>query len=313
MTWLLGGLGLLLLFAGGEGLVRGASALALRLGLSPLAVGLTVVAFGTSTPELVVSLDAALAGVPDIAVGNVVGSNIANLTLILGAAMLVGPSVVVARTVRVDAPLVVLISLVLVGLLADGAVSRFEGLVLVGSLIAFTGLTLAQSRRESRMVAAEFESAIAGAETSIAVSLSLVLGGLGGLVLGGSLFLDAAVEVARMAGMSEAVIGLTIVAVGTSLPELVTSIIAALRGQGDIAVGNVLGSNMFNVLGILGVTAVVLPVHVGGITTPTLWIMVGTAAAVALMAVTGRRISRWEGGALVAAYVAYVLWLFSPA
>lgn len=163
------------------------------------------------------------------------------------------------------------------------------------------------------MVAAEFESAIAGAETSIAVSLSLVLGGLGGLVLGGSLFLDAAVEVARMAGMSEAVIGLTIVAVGTSLPELVTSIIAALRGQGDIAVGNVLGSNMFNVLGILGVTAVVLPVHVGGITTPTLWIMVGTAAAVALMAVTGRRISRWEGGALVAAYVAYVLWLFSPA
>ena len=313
MIWLLGGLGLLLLFAGGEGLVRGASALALRLGLSPLAVGLTVVAFGTSTPELVVSLDAALAGVPDIAVGNVVGSNIANLTLILGSAMLVGPSLVVARTVRVDAPLVVFISLVLVGMLADGSVSRIEGLVLVASLVAFTALTLAQSRRESRQVAAEFESAVAGARTSVVVSVLMVLGGLGGLVLGGNLFLNSAVQVARTAGMSEAVIGLTIVAVGTSLPELVTSIVAALRGQGDIAVGNVLGSNMFNVLGILGVTAVVLPLRAGGITMPTLWIMVGTAAAVALMAVTGRRITRWEGGGLLAAYVAYVIWLVTPA
>lgn len=313
MIWLLGGLGLLLLFAGGEGLVRGASALALRLGLSPLAVGLTVVAFGTSTPELVVSLDAAMAGVPDIAVGNVVGSNIANLTLILGTAMLFGPSRVVARTVRIDAPLVVFISLVLLGLLADGDVGRIEGFVLVGSLIVFTGLTLVQGRKEPSTVHDTFQEAVGSPAGSIAGSIALVAAGLGGLVLGGHLFLDAAVQLARVAGLSEAVIGLTIVAVGTSLPELVTSVVAALRGQGDIAVGNVLGSNLFNVLGILGVTAVVLPLEAGGITSPTLCIMVGTAAAVAIMAFTGRRITRWEGGALLATYVAYVLWLVMPA
>lgn len=313
MIWLLGGLGLVLLFAGGEGLVRGASALALRLGLSPLAVGLTVVAFGTSTPELVVSIDAALADVPDIAVGNVVGSNIANLTLILGTAMLFRPSLVVARTVRIDAPLVVFISVVLLGLLADGAVGRVEGLVLVGSLVAFTGLTLVQGRKEPNAVQDTFQEAVATPVGSILVSAVLVVGGLAGLVLGGHLFLNAAVQVARIAGLSEAVIGLTIVAVGTSLPELVTSVVAALRGQGDMAVGNVLGSNVFNVLGILGVTAVVLPLEAGGITSPTLWIMVGTACAVALMAATGKRITRWEGGALLATYIGYVFWLVTPA
>jgi len=313
MIWLLGGLGLLLLFAGGEGLVRGASALALRLGLSPLAVGLTVVAFGTSTPELVVSLDAAMAGEPDIAVGNVVGSNIANLTLILGTAMMFRPSRVIARTVRIDAPLVVFISWVLLGLLADGEVGRMEGLILVGSLIAFTGLTLMQGRKEPSAVQDEFQEAVGGAAGSILVSAVLVAAGLAGLVLGGHLFLNAAVQVARTAGVSEAVIGLTIVAVGTSLPELVTSVVAALRGQGDIAIGNVLGSNVFNVLGILGVTAVVLPLEAGGITSPTLWIMVGTAAAVALMAATGKRITRWEGGVLLATYLVYVLWLVKPA
>jgi cation:H+ antiporter len=317
MIWLLGGVGLLLLFAGGEGLVRGASALALRLGLSPLAVGLTVVAFGTSTPELVVSLDAAMAGEPDIALGNVVGSNIANLTLILGTAMLLRPSRVIARTVRIDAPLVVFISWVLVGLLADGEVGRIEGLILVGSLIAFTGLTLMQGRKEPSAVQDEFQEAVGGAAgsiavTSVLVAAVLVVAGLAGLVLGGHLFLNAAVQLARTAGLSEAVIGLTIVAVGTSLPELVTSVVAALRGQGDIAVGNVLGSNVFNVLGILGVTAVVLPLEAGGITSPTLWIMVGTATAVALMAATGRRITRWEGGVLLASYIVYVLWLVKP-
>ncbi|MCA1790001.1 MAG: calcium/sodium antiporter, partial [Thioalkalivibrio sp.] len=239
-------MGLFLLFAGGEGLVRGASALALRFGLSPLAVGLTVVAFGTSTPELVVSLDAALAGVPDIAVGNVVGSNIANVTLILGTAMLFGPAVVVARTVRFDAPLVVVLSLVLLALLADGAVGRLEGFFLVAGLVAFTGFTLVQGRKESAEVKDEFKVALDSPAQSVIASTVLVLGGLGALILGGHVFLNAAVVFAREAGISEAVIGLTIVAIGTSLPELVTSVVAALRGQGDIAVGNVLGSNVFN-------------------------------------------------------------------
>jgi cation:H+ antiporter len=309
MIWITGAAGLLLLFAGGESLVRGASALALRLGLSPLAVGLTVVAFGTSTPELVVSLDAAMAGVPDIALGNVVGSNIANLTLILGVAMLFGPAVVVARTVRFDAPLVVLLSLLLLALLADSAIGRVEGLLLVAGLVAFTGFTLMQGRRESTEVKEEFRVAVDGRTGSMITSVMLVVGGLGALVLGGHLFLGSAVTFAREAGISEAVIGLTIVAVGTSLPELVTSVVAALRGQGDIAVGNVLGSNVFNILGILGVTALVLPLEAGGITTPTLWVMVGVAAAVAVAAATGRRISRLEGGALLAGYLVYVFWL----
>ena len=309
MIWLLGVAGLLLLFVGGEALVRGAAALALRSGLSPLAVGLTVVAFGTSTPELVVSLDAAFAGVPDIAVGNVIGSNIANVTLILGMGMLVGPARVVARTVRVDAPLVVLVSVVMVLMLGDGTISRLEGIALVTSLCAFTGITLVQGRNEPAGVKQEFEGAVDGPPHTALFSVLLVLGGLGGLLLGGQLFLNSAVELARALGVTEAVIGLTVVAVGTSLPELITSVVAALRGQGDIAIGNVLGSNMFNVLGILGVTAVVLPLRPGGITGATLGVLVGTAVAVAGMAVTGRRITRLEGGLLVSAYAVYTVWL----
>lgn len=309
MIWLLGAAGLLLLFVGGEALVRGAAALALRLGLSPLAVGLTVVAFGTSTPELVVSLDAAFAGVPDIAVGNVIGSNIANVTLILGMGMLVGPARVVARTVRVDAPLVVLVSVLMVLMLGDGTVSRMEGIALVVSLCAFTAITLMQGRNEPAGVQEEFEEAVAGPPHTALVSVLLVLIGLGGLVLGGQLFLNSAVQLARTLGVTEAVIGLTVVAVGTSLPELITSIVAALRGQGDIAIGNVLGSNLFNVLGILGVTAVVLPLQPGGITGATLGVMVGSAVLVAGMAVTGRRITRIEGSVLVAGYAAYTFWL----
>lgn len=309
MIWLFGVAGLLLLFVGGEALVRGAAALALRLGLSPLAVGLTVVAFGTSTPELVVSLDAAFAGVPDIAVGNVIGSNIANVTLILGMGMLFGPARVVARTVRVDAPLVVLVSVVMVLMLGDGTVSRIEGIALVTSLCAFTAITLLQGRKEPAGVKQEFEDAVVGPPHTVLFSVLLVLVGLGGLVLGGQLFLNSAVQLARTLGVTEAVIGLTVVAVGTSLPELITSIVAARRGQGDIAIGNVLGSNLFNVLGILGVTAVVLPLRPGGITGATLGVMVVSAVVVAGMAVTGRRITRLEGGVLVAGYVAYTVWL----
>jgi cation:H+ antiporter len=309
VSLLFGGVGLLLLFIGGEAMVRGASSLALRLGLSPLAVGLTVVAFGTSTPELVVSLDAVFAGVPDIAVGGVVGSNIANVTLILGVGMLLGPSRVVARTVRVDAPLVVGISLVLVLVLQDGVVSRLEGAALVASLVAFTAVTLQQGRKETAEVKEEFEEALEGPPRGMLSSILMVALGLGALLLGGQVFVSSAVLIARTLGVSEAVIGLTIVAVGTSLPELVTCVVAAMRGHGDIAVGNVLGSNMFNVLGILGTTAVVLPLRPTGITAATLGVMIASAVAVAVMAFTGHRISRLEGGALLGGYAAYVAWL----
>lgn len=311
MTFALGAVGLALLFAGGEALVRGASALALRLGLSPLAVGLTVVAFGTSTPELAVSLDAALAGAHDISIGNVVGSNIANLTLILGTAMLVGPAFVQAKTVKVDAPLVVVVSSWLLVILLDGRISRFEGGLLVAGLIAFTGFTLVQSRREPQVVREEFADALEPVMRSMAASGALVLIGLAGLVLGGRLFLDAAILLARFAGMSEAVIGLTIVAIGTSLPELVTSVVAALKGQGDMAIGNVLGSNLFNVLGILGVTALVVPLQAGSFGWLTLWMMVGTAAVVLVLGVVGTRLSRLDGGALLAVYAGYAGWLLA--
>jgi cation:H+ antiporter len=222
--------------------------------------------------------------------------------------MLLGPARVVARTVRIDAPLVVVVSVALVVMLDDRSVTRLEGGILALGLIAFTGFTLLQGRRESGEVKNEFEEGLATG-LGVTPSVLLVLFGVGALVVGGNLMLEAAVSLARVAGLSEAVIGLTIVAVGTSLPELVTSLVAAYRGQGDIAVGNVLGSNVFNVLGILGVTALVLPLAPGGITAPTLAFMVASAVAVALMATTGRKITRIEGGVLLAAYAGYVGWL----
>lgn len=291
--------------------MRGASALALRLGLTPLVIGLTVVAFGTSAPELVVSVGAAVTGAHDIAIGNVVGSNIANLTLILGGAMLVGPALVQARTVRIDAPLIVLVSLGLVALLADQAVSRLDGMILLTGLVGFTGLTLVQGRREPPVVRHEYEEALEQVPMPLGRSLVFVVGGLAALVAGGRLFVTAAIELARIVGLSEAVIGLTIVAIGTSMPELVTSIVAALRAQGDIAVGNVLGSNLFNVLGILGVSAAVAPMRSGGVAWANLWVMVATAALVLALGVAGSRFSRRDGAILLASYALYVGWLLN--
>lgn len=298
--------GLVLLYLGGEGLVRGAAALALRLGISPLAVGLTVVAFGTSAPELVVSLDAALAGAGEIAVGNVVGSNICNVGLILGLAALVGSVGVEARIVRIDGPLMVLASLGLVGVLANGLVSRGEGLVLLAGLVAYAVFTLRAGRREPDAVQAEFASAAPGAAWRATAEAGLALAGLGALVAGGHLLVAGAVSLATGLGVDQAVIGLTVVAVGTSLPELATSVVAALRGQGDIAVGNVVGSNLFNVLGILGVTALVRPLAGGAVGALDLAVMLALAVALLPLLSTRLRLARAEGALLVASYVAYV-------
>ena len=299
---------LVLLYLGGESLVRGASSLAARLGVSRLAVGLTVVAFGTSAPELAVSLRAALRGAGDIAIGNVVGSNIANLTLILGLAALARPVAVEARLVRRDVPIMVAASALLVAALLGGVVSRLEGAGLAAGLVAFVTTTLRLARGETAPVRTELAAAAPERPRPAAVAGGLVIVGLVALAGGGHLLIDAAVTMARSWGVSEATIGLTVVAVGTSLPELGTSLIAARRGQGDIAIGNVIGSNIFNVLGIMGVTAVVQPLRPIGITWLDLGLMLALGGATWLMAGSGRRVDRLEGAALVAIWVGYT-WL----
>ena len=298
-----------LLYVGGESLVRGASGLASRLGLSPLAIGLTVVAFGTSTPELVVSVNAALSGANDIAVGNVVGSNIANIALILGLSCLLSPLVVRAKVVRIDAPVMVLVSLALLAVLGDAGVSRVEGSILLLGLLIYIGFTLWEARREPAAVRHEFESVIAfKSPPSTLSSTGLVVGGLLMLVLGGRLFVAAAVDMATAFGISEAAIGLTIVAVGTSLPELATSIIASLRGQGDMAVGNVVGSNIFNILGIVGASAIVRPLRLGEIAWLDLGVLVGLASLLTILLYTRPRIGRGSGLFLLASFAGYTTW-----
>ncbi|MDH3519979.1 MAG: calcium/sodium antiporter [Myxococcales bacterium] len=305
--------GLVLLYVGGEGLVRGASALAMRLGISALAVGLTIVAFGTSSPELVVSLDAALAGANDIAIGNVVGSNIANIALILGLAALVRPATVHAKIIRLDTPLMILASLGLVVALADGRLSRLEGSILLLGLCVYTTFTFWEARRESVLVQQELASVAPGPSGAAASSALLVAGALLVLACGGHLLVSGAVQLATTLGVSQAAIGLTIVAIGTSLPELATSLVASLRNQGDIAIGNIVGSNLFNILGILGVTAIVRPLALGGITGIDLGVMLILAVALLVLLHSRTRLARIEGALLLASYLGYVGWLIATA
>ncbi|ARA94824.1 sodium:calcium antiporter [Rhodothermaceae bacterium RA] len=302
--FLLGGFALL--YVGAEALVRGGAALALRLGLSPLVVGLTVVAFGTSSPELVVSLKAALDGTSGLALGNVVGSNVANIALILGTSALIRPVAIQSQLIRLDVPIVIGSSLLLVGLLADGVLGRGEGALLTAGIVAYVGFSIRQARRESPVVQAEFAGEIARPDGSAWRDGAMVVIGLGLLVLGGQVFVSGAVDLARLLGVSDAVIGLTIVAVGTSLPELATSVVAAFRDEGDIAVGNVIGSNIFNVLGIIGPVAVVAPVQAGGVAAVDLWAMVGVAVLLLPLMRTGFRLVRWEGALLLLLYAGFV-------
>ncbi|MFU8856495.1 MAG: calcium/sodium antiporter [Deferrisomatales bacterium] len=307
--------GVVLLYGGAESLVRGSSALALRLGLSPLLVGLTVVAFGTSSPELAVSLRSALAGQGDIALGNVVGSNIANVALILGICALVRPLRVHAQVIRWDAPLLLACSVLLVALLADGVLSRPEGAGLFAGVVAYVAwgavpCRAVLSRREaSPSVRDEFAEGLPAVPRRVGAEVLLVAVGLGLLVLGGRLLVSGAVTLARGVGLSEAFIGLTVIAVGTSLPELATSVVAAVRGEADLAVGNVVGSNLFNLLGVAGLASWVHPVALAGVTRVDLFVMVAAAAAVLPVVWTGHRVTRTEGGLLALGYCAYVGWL----
>ncbi|TFH86350.1 calcium/sodium antiporter [Billgrantia azerbaijanica] len=303
------GLGFLLV--GAEILVRGASRLAARLGVTPLVIGLTVVAFGTSSPKLAVSIKAALADQAGIAMGNVVGSNIFNVLFILGLSAMVTPLQVAQQLIRFDIPLMVTLSVALLMLVLDGLLSRLDGVLLAAGLIAYLTFLLYQNAR-ARTQATTGSDSTPSASNAWAVNLLLVAAGLALLVLGSRWLVEGAATFASYLGVSEQVIGLTIIAAGTSLPEVMTSLIAALRGERDIAVGNVVGSNVFNILGVLGMSSLLSP---SGITVAPAMIsfdipvMLAVAVACLPICFTGGVITRWEGALLLGYYAAYTLYL----
>lgn len=301
--------GLIMLFIGAEGLIRGSSNLAIKIGITPLIVGLTVVAFGTSAPELVVSLKAALVGNSSISLGNVIGSNIANIALILGIASLIRPLYVHANIIMREIPIMIGVSILLIVLLLDGEVGFIDGLIFVLGIIIYTIVNIYMARKEkSSEVKEEFEEGLKSS-LGVPVSIIFVVIGLGLLIIGANFFVQSAVAIAKLFNISDAIIGLTIVAIGTSLPELITSIVASYKKESDIAIGNVVGSNIFNILGILGITALIVPISSIGISNIDLIIMVVTAIVLLPLSKSGLRISRIEGMFLLAGYAAYTIYL----
>ena len=322
LTLILFIIGFVLLISGAEFLVRGASSLAIAIGISPLVVGLTVVAFGTSAPELAVTIQSTYAGQADLAVGNVVGSNIANILLVLGLASLYGALWVDKQLLRLELPLMVALSVLLWLIGLDGKISHYDGIILFIGAIVYTTYVIRKSRKQ---VKADKAAKAEGSEIPLTqvtgtshyvTQIGLVLIGLVMLVIGSRWLIDGAVAVARILGVSELVIGLTIIAVGTSLPEIATSIIASIKQKGDIAVGNAVGSNIFNILVVLGLGSAVSP---GGIVVSPLAIQsdIPIMIAVAVICIpifyTKYRIDRWEGGILVFYYATYTIYLFLTA
>ncbi|WP_350432391.1 calcium/sodium antiporter [Shewanella sp. H8] len=295
--------GFIILTFGAEALVRGASAIALRLGIAPLIIGLTIVAFGTSAPELAVSVKSALAGNPGIALGNVVGSNIVNIGLILAVTALIRPITVHSQMVKRDIPIMISASIFVWFLLLDGDVSFIDGAILFSLLIGYLVFSYISSKNNPEEVDIDTKP------QNPLLSIALIAVGITMLVGGGILFVNGAVDLAKQFGISEVIIGLTIVAIGTSMPELVTSVMAALKGQSDIAIGNVVGSNIFNVLGILGATALIHPVSAEGFNEIDFIAMIIFAIMVLPFAWSGFRIGRREGAVLLAGYLGYTSYL----
>lgn len=310
-------IGLIALVLGAELLVKGAASVATRLGIPPVIVGLTVVAFGTSAPEFAVSIGAATSGKADVAFGNVVGSNIGNILLILGASAIVGALTVSQRIVRLDIPLLIGVSIVVMAISLDNEIGRVDGAVLFAGIIGYTLWVVRAARSERSGVVEEYQDSIDELEGStverpLAAQIAFIVAGLVVLVAGSQLLVTSATDVAGALGISDLVIGLTVVAIGTSLPELATSLLAALRGQRDIAVGNVVGSNLFNLLGVLGASALLAPDGIAvSDASIRLDLVVMLAATLVLLPIvwSGFRIERWEGTVLVAFYVAFVTYL----
>ncbi|MEB3120767.1 MAG: calcium/sodium antiporter [Snowella sp.] len=309
--------GLVLLVAGAEVLVKGASRIAFMFGLSPLVIGLTIVAYGTSSPELMVSIQSSLAGQPDIALGNVVGSNIFNVLLILGISALITPLVVAQQLIRLDVPILIGISCLTLMFGMDGKISRVDGAIFVIGILLYTTFLLIQSRKEHNPeVTEEYEREYGGSTArsaqQIAINIGFVVLGLGLLVLGSKFLVDSSIAIARSFGVSELVIGLTLVAAGTSLPELATSVVASVRGERDIAVGNVIGSNIFNILAVLGGSSLFSS---DGLTVSAsalrfdIPVMIAVAVICFPVFITGQLIARWEGLLFLSYYVAYTAYL----
>jgi len=299
ILYILGGfIGLMI---GGNYLVSGAVAVATHWRISPMIIGLTLVGFGTSMPELVTSVQAALIGSPGIAMGNVIGSNIANILLILGVGAMLAPITVARKTLTRDGVVLVVSTMLCLALVLYGSIGRLAGIGLIAVLIFYVIATIVSDRRSGQINA--HEPVVSGSQSIALVSL---VGGLGVTILAARFLVEGAVSIAAQLGMSETVIGLTVVAVGTSLPELMTTIIAARRGQNDVAFGNVIGSNIFNVLGILGATALISPLSVPpAIIALDIWVMLGATALLILCAMTHWRVSRDEGVALILLYLLY--------
>jgi cation:H+ antiporter len=314
MTYALLILGFVLLVGGADVMVRGAGAVAVRFGLSPVVVGLTVVAFGTSAPELAVSVGAARSDQAGLAIGNVVGSNIANVLLVLGVSAAIGGGLLVAqKLVRIDVPLMVGASVLVLLMSLDGSLGRPEGAVLFACIVAYTWWTVRTARREGAEIESEYEEAFGQPnDAPVWIQLAQIVGGIALLVVGSGWLVDSASDIARDLGVSDLVIGLTVVAIGTSAPELATSVVAALKGERDIAVGNVVGSNLFNLLSVLGLTALLAPSGVA-VSDDALRldmpIMLAVAVACLPVFFNGYELKRWEGGLFAIYYVAYIAFL----
>lgn len=298
-------LGVSLVLWGADRLTEGASALARRMHVSEMVIGLTIVAAGTSAPELFVSLVSALKGTPDMAVGNVVGSNTMNAMLIVGCAAMVAPMTISRSTVKKDIPFAVGASLLLILLGFDFFLGRLDGILLLVGFAAFMAYTLLNAKADADSPVVQEQAA------PVWKNVLYLVGGLTALVVGSNVFVDHATNVAYLLGISEGVVGLTVVAGGTSLPELATSVVAARKGQSAIAIGNVIGSNVFNILLILGLTATISPLAIQGITIVDLSVMLVSVVLVWLFSFTRFTVERWEGAVLVAGYLAYLCWLIS--
>lgn len=318
MEYILIIVGLLLLFAGGEALVRGSVVISKRLGISAILIGMVVVGFGTSTPELLVSVKASLAGQPDIALGNIVGSNIANVLLILGVSALFCPVICADQAIKRDMMAVVFVSALLFVLTFIGMASAMVGTVMVVMLIAYIVYSYSADLRDKKALPAtspdtvhEHEAQEFSNKLGLGISILMSVGGIIMLVFGADLLVEGASAVARQAGISEAVIGLTLVAVGTSLPEFAAAISAALKRNSDVIIGNVLGSNLFNILGILGVTAIIKPIPLAGhIASFDVPINLGVAVITFMIIYLAQRISRMTGMIFLLSYILYIGWLY---
>ena len=302
-------IGLVLLYFGGEWLVKGAGLLARHLGVPPIVIGATVVAMGTSAPELVVSLHAALTGKNDISLGNVVGSNIANIALILGVAVILRSITWAPSVAKTHAPFMVASTVLCMVMMIDGTLGLFDGLLLLAGLAAYILVCIRESRADPETDCEVAQLLSPPPDKGVGYFALLIAAGLSVLVLGAYLLVESAVDIARLAGVSEAFIGMTIVALGTSLPELTTSVVAALRNEGDIAIGNVVGSNIFNILFILGATAAIQPLQMGGVHWSEMFAMLFFTLVLMTMVFFMKRIGRINGIALVGGYIVFVAWL----